>query len=413
MNLKKSNFYRLSFVFFTISVLSLTSYVPCAHAYENGKPVNWNGFPAVMVINKTPEGKPSFRCSGVMIAPHFILYAGHCIERKAPFPATMLISGEPQQKNIHIKKVFFPPREMVQRPQQENAVENSQFASQYPETTADKQIIILENAMHTAIQENPFTDQGLDIALVEVKEKLPYHPIRLAEHRIKPNDPILVGGYGMKRAISDEAALSSQDEALVMFEKIKKTLKTLNHSPKQNADCFRENTEALEILKRYDRAFDFSKKGHGTLTADRRDIGLVFNQHFSLALKKGQKPTLPLDEVEKEIDTTSGIKKETYQALHSVLNMPYLTDGQDEAINRLNLRKRPAAQTNTHRGDSGAPAFKLNPDFTLPQTPELAGINFGGIPSDYPYGIEFYVRVDLESPVGRWIQSKLSPAGQH
>lgn len=408
MNFKKRNFYRISSFLTLMSLASITFLLHLAHAYENGKAVNSDGFPAVTVINKTPEGKFSFQCSGVIISPHFILYAGHCIERKAPFSATMLISGEPQQKNIHIKKVFFPPREIVQKPQQENIAENSQFASQYPATNVDQQIIILEDAMNAAIHENPFTDQGLDIALVEVKEKLPYHPIRLAEHRIKPNDPILVGGYGMKRAISDAAALSSRDEALDLFEKIKKTLKTLNHSNQRNTDCLRENIEALEILKRYDRAFDFSKNGHGTLSADRRDIGLVFNQHFSLALKKGQKPTLPLDEVEKEIGKTSGIKKETYQVLHSVLNLPYLTEEQDEEMNRLNLRKRPAAQTNTHKGDSGAPAFKLNPDLTLPQTPELAGINFGGIPNDYPYGIEFYVRVDLESPVGRWIQSKLN-----
>lgn len=379
-----------------------------ANAYENGKTVNLDGFPSVMVINKTPQGKPSFRCSGVIIDPHFILYAGHCIERKAPFTATLVISGEAKKKNITITKVFSPPLELIEKNKQENISENHEFLSQHPEVSVDRQMSVLESARVEAAQENSYANQEIDVALVQIKEKLPDLSIRLAEHRLKPNDPILVGGYGMKRAISEEVALISRDETLDLFEKITKALKKLNHSTESDEVCLTENHQALEILKRYDRAFDLSQRGHGTLTSDRRDAGLIFNQHFSLAPKKSQKATLPLDQIEKEIDRTQGIRKETYQVLHSVLNMPNLTKEEDEEANRLRLRKRPAAQTNTHRGDSGAPAFRLNGDLTLPKSPELVGINFGGLPMDYPYGMEFYVRVDLESAVGRWIQSTLN-----
>lgn len=196
-----------------------------------------------------------------------------------------MISGEKGTKPITINKVSFPPKGILNGLYLESPKDQETYFKQHPDISLQDQLDTLEEGVQADIQQ---TGHDLDLAIIQVKETLPYRPIQLAKHPIKTTDPIFVGGYGMKRAISDLTATVSQDEAHEMMHQLEKSLKQLHSSPQKNEGCIQTYQDALNLLKQYNRSFDLTRANHGSLTADRRDVGLVFNQHFSLSPKKAR-----------------------------------------------------------------------------------------------------------------------------
>jgi secreted trypsin-like serine protease len=67
---------RTRFVALVFAVLAVFTAIP-AGAITDGE-LDGNGHPAVVLILMEVDGVPAFRCSGTLIAPRFVLTAGHC-----------------------------------------------------------------------------------------------------------------------------------------------------------------------------------------------------------------------------------------------------------------------------------------------------------------------------------------------
>lgn len=91
---------RSLIVLFAVLVLLAVAIVP-AGAVTNGE-LDGNGHPDVVLILMEVDGQPAFRCSGTMIAPTYVLTAGHCAGAPGEFSGIRIFTESDVQSGIGI-----------------------------------------------------------------------------------------------------------------------------------------------------------------------------------------------------------------------------------------------------------------------------------------------------------------------
>ncbi len=179
--MNKRNILRFVALLATIALLAV-SFGSVMAITDGGVPDTGNTHPEVVLIIADVEGSPAFRCSGTLIAPTFVLTAGHCV------------TNFPDPGAVTAMRVFT-----------EVDVDNGD--NNYPFGGGNNTVEAVRWASHPLYETAPFFFN--DVGMIELAE--PIHGVTygqlapvgsldtLATRRGRQNTDFTAVGYGLQR----------------------------------------------------------------------------------------------------------------------------------------------------------------------------------------------------------------------